>query len=319
MPVPPELGDYTLSSRPVTEWIPAVMEHNREQNRYLEALGDDAVPAMRAIHSNTGVFAGAFGCRIHTYDTETPACALSLVETAAEADRLKEPAIDAPPLDRVWALARAARKALGPDVPICTPDIQSPFDIAALIWKKESMFTAMYDAPEAVQSLVAKCHGLLKKFLLAFKTEFKECNLVHCPVYWAPPELGCSLSEDEAGSMSVDMFEQFCLPTLVDLSRTFGGLFMHCCATADHQYGNFLKIPNLRGLNRVFQAPGPKPAIDAFSGRTVLMMAWISEDTVRDMIRMARSDTRFLFNFTGLPLDEAKAVHERLRPLCSVR
>ena len=69
----------------------------------------------------------------------------------------------------------------------------------------------------------------------------------------------------------------------------------------------------------MFQAPGPKPAIDAFSGRTVLMMAWISEDTVRDMIGMAGPDTRFLFNFTGLPLDEAKAVHERLRPLCTTR
>jgi hypothetical protein len=116
--------------------------------------------------------------------------------------------------------------------------------------------------------------------------------------------------------MSVASFEEFCLPSLVDLSVTFGGLFVHCCATADHQYASFKKIPNLRGLNRVFQAPGPRPAIEAFSGQTVLMMAWIDEEKVREMVGMALSNTRFLFNMPAKPLDEAKRTFERLRSLC---
>ena len=96
--------------------------------------------------------------------------------------------------------------------------------------------------------------------------------------------------------MSPAMLEVFFLPSLNDLSREFGGIFVHCCATADHQYPMFNKVPNLRGINRVFQAAGPRPAIEAFSGRTVLVMGWADERGVCDLLDMALPDTRFLFN-----------------------
>ena len=100
------------------------------------------------------------------------------------------------------------------------------------------------------------------------------------------------------------------------MSETFGGLFMHCCATADHQYGSFKQIPNLRGLNRVFQAPGPKPAVEAFSGQTVLMMAWMPEAQISDLLEMALPDTRYLFNMPAQPLEDAKRTYDRLRERC---
>lgn len=178
------------------------------------------------------------------------------------------------------------------------------------------MFIAMYENPDAVKRLVDKCHTLLKTFLFEFKKEFPNCNLCHCPIGWAPPDLGVWLSGDEAGSLTVDMFEEFCLPTILDLSETFGGMFMHCCATADHQYESFLKIPNLRGINRVFQEPGPEPAIKAFEGRSVLMMAWLEEDYLNQLLDLARPETRFLFNIPAKPIDEAKAIFERLRERC---
>ena len=116
--------------------------------------------------------------------------------------------------------------------------------------------------------------------------------------------------------MSTPMFEEFCLPNLGDLSETYGGLFVHCCATADHQYKSFAKIPNLRGINRVFQKPGPRPAIEAFSEKTVLMVAWTSEQKVYDMLDMALPKTRFLFNMPAQPLEESKRTYDRLRERC---
>jgi len=113
------------------------------------------------------------------------------------------------------------------------------------------------------------------------------------------------------------MFGEFCLPGLVDLAQTYGGLFMHCCANADHQYGNFKQIPTLRGLTRVFQHPGPRPAIEIFSGQTVLIVAWTEEDKVLEMLDMALPDTRFLFNMPGQPLEQTKRTLERLRERCS--
>lgn len=315
IPPPTDLGDFTLSEQPVHKWLDwAVGNYRASVERHL-ALDDDAVPFVN-LHTNTGVFAAAFGCKVHVFEN-SPAAAMHCVTTAAEAGRLPIPDFQkAPTLARCFELAELVRRELGPTVPISTPDIQSPFDIAALIWKKEPLFMAMLDDPDAVKRLVQKCHILLRDFLIAFKKEFSGCNLVHCPNAWAPADLGCSLSEDEAGSLSVEMFEEFCLPGLIDLSNTFGGLFMHCCATADHQYASFKKIPNLRGLNRVFQEPGPRPAIEAFSGRTVLMMAWIPEQQVCDLLAMARPDTRFLFNMSAQPLDDARATYERLRARC---
>jgi hypothetical protein len=235
---------------------------------------------------------------------------------AAEADRLAMPSLDAPTLSRVFELARLLRGELGPDVPISVPDIQSPFDIAALIWNKEDFYLAVVDNPEAVKRLVEKCGELLVKFLVLFAREIGEVNFCHCPYAWAPPRLGCWLSEDEAGCVSPRMFDEFCMPWLVDLSRTFGGLFVHCCANADPHYGSFRRIPNLRGLNRVFQSPGPGPAIEAFAGETVLIQAWSDDDFMARMLDLARPTSRFLFNIDPGPMDVVQARYERLRKRC---
>jgi hypothetical protein len=238
-----------------------------------------------------------------------------LVETAGEADALLAPSLSAPPLARVFELGRLLRERLGPDVPINVPDMQSPFDIAALVWRKEALYMALVDSPDAVRRLVERCRRLLTDFLQAFMREFGECCLAHCPNAWAPPELGCWLSEDEAGSMSAAMFEEFCLPVLQGLSVEFGGLFVHCCADADHQYGNLRRIPNLRGLNRVFTRD-PHATIEAFADRAVLMVAWSDLASVRSLLDMSLPSTRYLFNMPAEPLGNAKRTYDTLREMC---
>jgi hypothetical protein len=308
-------GDFTLPGRPLTEWLPYLLRDYEQRLRWHEALDDDSVPFVK-LSTGTELFAAAFGCPVHIYE-DSPPCALPLVTTPEEADRLAVPGLDAPPLARVFEMARLVRQRVGPEVPISVPDIQSAFDIAALIWRKQDLYMATITYPGAVKRLVEKCQQLLKAFFDTFSREVGEVNLCHCPNAWAPAELGVWLSEDEAGAMSARMFGEFCLPGLVDLAQTYGGLFMHCCANADHQYGNFKQIPNLRGLNRVFQHPGPRPAIEIFSGQTVLIVAWTEEDKVLEMLDMALPDTRFLFNMPGQPLEQTKRTLERLRERCS--
>ncbi len=287
-------GDPAISSLPVKEWVGLIVEKYEGRVKWHDGVGDDAVPYAN-LFTGTEIFASAFGSPAHV-DDYSPPCALPLVTTAAEADRLPTPNLSSRPLERIFELGHLVRERLGPDVPIGVPDIQSPLDIAALVWRKEDLFVATYEEPDAVKRLTGKCRDLLRSFLSEFKAQFPNCCLCHCPYAWAPAELGCWLSEDEVGMMSPAMFEEFVLPSLTELSRDFGGIFMHCCATADHQYPMFNAIPNLRGINRVFQAPGPRPAIEAFSGRTVLMMAWLDEQAVYDLLDMALPDTRFVFN-----------------------
>lgn len=315
---PERLGDFSTSDRPLNEWIPWAEMRFAKQLEWHEALDDDSVPHIH-LQTHTGVFAAAFGCEIHEFEGSN-AAARPLVFSVEEADRLPMPDLNAAPLARVFEFNRTMQERIGRDVPVTVPDIQSPFDVAALIWNKEDLYLAMVENPEPVRRLVDKCHKLVKDFLLEFKRQFPECNLCHCPSIWTPPELGCSLSEDEVGCMSVRMFESFCLPHLIDLSETFGGMFMHCCANADLHYKSFTKIPKLRGLNRVFQyPPGPRPAIEAFSGTTVLAMAWLGEEGFQELLDLALPETRYLFNAFVPTLEQARPLLDRLRARCPRR
>lgn len=310
-PEPPGPGDLVTSDLPLGEWVDWGVRYYENQWQQCRALNHEYIPQIVPA-TGTEVFAAAFGCPVHVYPDSPPA-ALPLVRTPEEADRLQVPALSSPPLARIFQYAAEVQSRVGKDAVVRVPDIQSPFDIAALIWNKEDFLIALHEHPDAVKRLVAKTHALLTEFLGEWQRQFPACCLCHCPSAWVPPELGCWVSEDEVGSISAAMFEEFSLPSLAQLSADFGGISIHCCATADHQYQGFLKIPNLRGLNRVFQASGPGPAIAAFSGKAVIVMAWISESTVYRFLEMARPHTRYLFNLGAMPLDEAKAVYERIR------
>jgi len=307
-------GDVAHSDAPVSAWLDSELRRFEAACASLEALRDDSVPYGR-ITTGTHLFAAAFGCPVHDFEDSLPA-ALPLVSTAAEADRLEQPGVYAPPLDRVFEFGALLRERLGPDVPIGVPDIQSPFDIAALIWRKECLYTAIVDEPESVHRLVAKCHALLAEFLREFRREFGEVNYAHCPIAWAPAELGMWLSEDEAGCMSTPMFEEFCLPSLHALSRECGGIFVQCCADADHQHASFRKLEGFRGMNRVFTT-GPESSIRDFSPEQVLMVAWADEAAFQRLLDLARPDTRYFFNVPAMATaEETRGLYERLRERC---
>jgi len=311
----PSPGDFTIGDRPEEDWVAHYVDQYEARVRYHDALEDESVPFVN-LNTNTGVFAAAFGCPLHTYDAATNAAARPIVTTAAEADALRAPTLSAPTLRRVMRMAELLREELGPDAPISVPDIQSPFDIAALIWNKEEFFMALVLEPDAVKRLVRKTTDLLTEFLKEFMTRIGNVNLCHCPNAWAPNELGMWLSEDEAGSISSEMFEEFCLPSLIELSETFGGMFVHCCANADHQYDSFLKIPNLRGLNRVFTSH-PRNTIEKF-GSIVHIPAWMGEEDCCRLLDMARPESRFLFNMNGCEIPEARELVGRMKERMAV-
>lgn len=58
------------------------------------------------------------------------------------------------------------------------------------------------------------------------------------------------------------------------------------------------------------------PTLETFSGKTVLMMAWIDEAAANALLDMALPDTRFLFNMPAQSLDDARRTYERLRRRC---
>jgi len=313
-----ELGDFTTSDKPVSQWVPQVVENYHHQQALLQALGDDNVP-VATLSTGTHIYAAAFGCRVHIYG-DSPAAARPLVETAEQADRLKVPDIwTSPSLYRVFELGQAVRKELGQDVPLGGPDVQSGLDTACLIWRKQDLFCAMMDpsGKDSVKRLVGKCSDLLIRFLSELRREFPTHNPCHCPGVWAPPRLGPWVSNDECGSLSVAAFEEFGLPELVELSRRFGGIGMHCCADAEHQFPTLARIPGLYGFNRVAARRGYGPILDhlAGPGSPVHVLAWIDEAQIADLLARTPRGTRFIFVRFDTSPDQGRAWLERVRAL----
>lgn len=211
----------------------------------LEWLEDDTIPFLDPF-TGTEIFAEAFGCPVYFPENDMPH-ARPLIFKANEVSRLKIPDLDAPPLARVFQIADALQARADHTAVMRLVDIQSPMDIAALIWNKTDFFLALIDAPEAVFELASKCRELLCHFLDAWFARFGRSYIAHYPEYFM--EQGMTLSEDEVGAVSPAMFEQFFLPELQYLSRRYHGIGIHCCADCRHLWPAFKKIPQVRLWN----------------------------------------------------------------------
>lgn len=216
----------------------------RQQKR-MEWLDDDSLPFVN-VSAPTYVFAAAFGCEVFTPEG-AGTWIRPLVTKGSQVSSLKVPDLSHPVLAALFDLAEEARRRLGPGVMLKIPDIQSPMDIAAQIWEKTEFYYGFADAPEAVKELASKCRALLTAFADEWFRRFGPEFISHYPDYYMPR--GLTLSEDEIGAVSAGMFEQFFEPHLVALAGHFGGLGIHCCAHARHQWENLRRLPGLVALN----------------------------------------------------------------------
>ncbi len=316
---PPTVGDIKLIH---SDDIEARAQMGKSMLEYdikcREEIGDDRVPTLRP-WSGTEIFAAAYGCPVHVAPDGIP-FALPLVETAGEADKLKKPDMSAKSLSDIFKICDRMVELCGEDYPVRVCDLQSPFDIASLIWKKENFFVALVDTPDAVHTLLRKTTATLIEFLETFKSRYKNVCLDSFYLMWLPPELGIKVSEDEVGSLSVEMYSEFCYPYLEQLSKKFGGISLHCCARAEHQWDGFLELPGLRFLNFVHPTVSLEKAVRKFSGRAVLAPTGTNghkdlQDYVRECLKYFTPDTRFVFIINAESLESAKGLHNELRKI----
>lgn len=313
------LGDFLTGTRPVNDWVAWEVGNYKKRVEWHEALGDDSVPYVH-LATHTGILAECFGCRIHEYDQKdsyVPASALPLISSAHEVSSLKQPKPDTRAIERYFELARLLRSELGPEVPISVPDIQSPFGVASIVWEKESLLYALIQEPQAVLDLVSMAETLLIELLNMYEDEITEGNYCHWPYIWTPMDTGCWVSEDEVGIISPEMFRTFVSPSLRRLSQTFGGLYTHCCADANHQHENFCEIPDHRAMNRVveFSEQGIEPAMRDFSGKLVLISNPVGLEEALQWLDYAKGTNRVIVTLKASDMQEAYAMRDTIEPI----
>ncbi len=240
------------------EWIWQNFEYHL---RRLEWLPDDTLPCLDML-TGTEIFAEAFGCRV-LYPADSNPAPFPLIHTAADADALAIPSLDAPALQRVFAMADVLSRRAGPGALFRLVDMQCPLDVAAMLWNKLDFYPALVKHPDAVERLVGKIAGLQFAFLDEWYRRYGTDFIAHFPEYYMP--FGVTLSVDEIGAVSPKMFPQYFLPHLEQFSGRYGGLGLHCCANARHQWENLKKVPGVRLLNLVNQGGMVRAAYPYFA------------------------------------------------------
>ncbi|HHV96839.1 MAG TPA: hypothetical protein GXX37_10280 [Clostridiaceae bacterium] len=181
-------------------------------------------------------------------------------------------------------------------------------------WDKNDFYVALIEEPEAVLELIMKIKSLLLSFFDAWFERYGKEYIAHYPYYYM--NCGITLSEDEVGSMSPQMFIQFALPSLVELSEHFGGIGIHCCATARHQWDNFLKIPNLKLINLVQPAEITIEAYKFFTKHTCQMHNWCGEGEPHTWPRQYPEGARVVMQVYAADKDQAVELAEKLWVAC---
>jgi len=244
-----EQNDYGTRPFPSPKTMDAFFDWDIHRYRVMtdsmEWLDDDRVPFVTA-GMGTAIFAGAFGCPVYYPDDNNPyarPCVFCIKDFA----KLKQPRLEDSSLMKIVEFGQKLRKA-APEALIQLPDIQSPLDIAALIWEKVDFFTTMIDEPQAVKDLMEMVYELVTKFIDLWFNTFGREFIAHYPAYYMP--FGITLSEDEIGCINNGQFSEFVMPFLCRLSEHYGGkIGLHCCADAKHQWGLIKKIPGLTLFN----------------------------------------------------------------------
>ena len=310
-------GDYTISDKPISAFVPWIIADYQRQVKHHKRIGDDAVPMLN-ISTGTHIYAEAFGSECVQLEDQN-AFAKPIVTTPEEVNAIGDVSLDsARALNRVLELAEALRSEVGPDVAMNPPDMQTGFDTACLVWNKADLFTSLYDdeGGRAVEHLANRCATLLMDFIALLRHEFPQMSPCHCPFVWCPPDLGPWVSNDEAGNISRVHYDRFCHGELMEMAKRFGSIGMHCCADAEHQFERFQDVPGLYAFNRVSASRGYNTLIDYFSedvAKPVFVLGWISEAEKKQLLSHYRNPGRFIFKCDFETSDEAAAWLDRSR------
>jgi hypothetical protein len=275
-------------------------------------LRDDFVPHLN-VYTGTEIFAEAFGCRIHRPGNEMP-IPYPIITRASQVAHLPTPEVSQSSLAMLFDIGDELRRRAGAHAVMKIVDLQSPMDIAALIWDKTEFFAAMIEAPEAVKELSAKVGALLAAFLDEW---FQRCGqdfVAHYPDYYMPT--GVTISEDEIGGVNPAMFAEFFAPELAELSARYGGLGVHCCADAVHQWENLRNLPALRVLNLVQPAERLRNAYPYFARDTVQFHSWSGDGPPWEWPGQHPTGSRVVMQLGAGSKDEALMLSNRMWQAC---
>ena len=205
-------------------------------------------------------------------------------------------------------------------------DVQSPFNIAAMLVDMNALFVGFYDCPDLVIELLNRIIRLLTDFTHEQVARIGEA-LVWPGHGFASSRVfeGLGMSDDYSILLSADQYRQFAESSLVRAAADFNGPVFHSCGNWSHLAPVIKQIPGLRMVDGAFSSqtdPSPNDAEvfpEIFANSRIIINARIVGDSavVAEQVKKLWTHGMKLIvvTYCQSPKDQQQA-YEKIHEIC---
>lgn len=184
-----------------------------------------------------------------------------------------------------------------------TPDFQGVLNTAALVVKQDELLMAMYAEPDKVHRFLQRLCDANIAYIRTLLAKAGRLDGNIWPYLWLPHTVGVTTTEDMMPLLSPELYKEFGIPYLKQVSDAFGGVFIHCCG----EWGRHARVLAESGVRIVgMEFHHPFTDLDEIQehldGLVLLpVLSGLKENSppleafVEDLLARRRGRTRFWF------------------------
>jgi uroporphyrinogen-III decarboxylase len=219
--------------------------YNIEQTR---ALDSDWEPFLEPWHG-VGIYADAFGSETSWPEDDYP-WTEPFINNISEINKLEPKKIENSPLmEKVLNTIFLFKEKTNGKIPISLTDTQSPLDTASLIVRTDELLVGLYTNPKIIHKLLNQITSLIITFSKMQLDIIGENVALPGHLFPYGAKKGIAISDDLAAMVSPEIYREFFVPYLSEISKEFGGLYLHSCGNFQHNLEAILEIDGLLGIN----------------------------------------------------------------------
>jgi uroporphyrinogen-III decarboxylase len=223
-----------------------MLQAQLERLRFHIQAEDDRIPTLR-VEFGTGQVAAAFGCEIAIPTNSLPAVKSHVIKNIKDVYEMEKPSLDAGMYGKLKEFTTVFLENMPYGVQVQPPDLQSPFNCAHLI-RGNDIFLDFFDDPEALEYLLDLVTDYMIDLVPYLKHMVRSSNEWFLD-YGALWKGGARISNCTMHLISPAMYAEFVLQRDMRLFKEIGGGRIHYCGSYKEVIDEFVKIPNLTGLD----------------------------------------------------------------------
>ncbi len=285
----------------------------------------DTVPAMRP-DVGCSCLATAFGAELYWGDDANQTCGVQtppLTDLSRIAD-LRIPPPDAGQLAEGIQRVRRFADAGEGLISVSLLDMAGGLNVASDLLGSDTLYTAMYDEPDALGLLLEKIQALyLATIARQIDAAGGEAHITTTdfPDYWFPEGCKGHVSDDISANISPDCYRRFSLPYHNQIFARYGGGGLHNCGPNPCLDGYLSHTPPLRCLDLAYDySRADLPIIKRLCPHRafVILGAFPSDQTTavatyRELMEQMAPDVIVIPALTVTPAQDPPAFYRAMR------